>query len=120
VLSADLRVVSVTAGARAWVGAFQLADLFAAWGMLPAVVYPLATRVRAGGAVAQARALDRLPDGRWVMVEAVPLEGRAEGEIAITLRDATAREMFHRRSRIALSVSVRWSRPSSPGVTPVP
>jgi DNA-binding NarL/FixJ family response regulator len=35
-----------------------------------------------------------------VTVEAVPLEGRAEGEIAITLRDATAREMFHRRSRI--------------------
>jgi DNA-binding CsgD family transcriptional regulator len=100
VLSADLRVVSVTAGARAWVGAFPLADLFAAWGMLPAVVYPLATRARAGGAAAQARALDRLPDGRWVIVEAVPLEGRADGEIAVTLRDATAREMFHRRSRI--------------------
>ena len=100
VLSADLRVVSVTAGARAWVGAFPLADLFAAWGMLPAMVYPLAARVRVGGAAAQARALDRLPDGRWVMAEAVPLEGHAEGEIAITLRDATAREMFHRRSRI--------------------
>ena len=34
------------------------------------------------------------------MVEAVPLEGHGEGEIAITLRDATAPEMFHRRSRI--------------------
>jgi DNA-binding CsgD family transcriptional regulator len=100
VLSADLHMVSVTAGAHAWVGAFPAAELFAAWGMLPAVVYPLATRVRMGGAAAQARALDRLPDGRWVMVEAVPLQGRAEGEIAITLRDATAREMFHRRSRI--------------------
>ena len=54
VLGADLRLVSMTAGARAWVGAFPLAELFAAWGMLPAVIYPLATRVRAGGAVAQA------------------------------------------------------------------
>jgi DNA-binding CsgD family transcriptional regulator len=34
------------------------------------------------------------------MVEAVRLEGRAEGEIAITLRDATPREMFQRRCRI--------------------
>ena len=32
--------VDVTAGARAWIGAFPQAVLFAAWGMLPAVVYP--------------------------------------------------------------------------------
>jgi DNA-binding CsgD family transcriptional regulator len=100
VLNADLQVVSVTAGALAWIGAFPLADVFAAWGMLPAVVYPLATRARAGAAVAQAHALDRVLDGRWVKIEAASLEGGAEGEIAVTFRDATAGETFQRRSRI--------------------
>lgn len=35
VVNAGLDVVSATAGARAWIGAFPLAWLFAAWGMLP-------------------------------------------------------------------------------------
>jgi DNA-binding CsgD family transcriptional regulator len=100
VLSADLQVVSLTGGARAWAGALPLADVFASWGILPAVVYPLAVRARAGGAAAQAQALDRVADGRWVKIEAAPLQGQIEGEIAVTLRDATASETFQRRSRI--------------------
>jgi len=100
VLNADLRVVDTTAGARAWIGAFPAAGLFAAWGMLPATIYPVATRARAGKAATGAHALERMTDGRWVMVEAAPLEERAHGEIAVTLRDATPRETFDRHCRI--------------------
>jgi len=100
VLDADLGVVDATAGARACIGAHPLARLFAAWGMLPATIYPVATRARAGRAATGARALDRMPDGRWVMIEAAPLEERANGGIAVTLRGATAREIFGRRCRL--------------------
>ena len=100
VLNADLGVADATAGARAWIEAFPAAGIFAAWGMLPATIYPVATRARAGGAVTGARALERVSDGRWVMVEAAPLAERANGEIAVTLRDATSRETFDRRCRI--------------------
>lgn len=99
-LNADLHVVGATAGARAWIDAFPLARLFAAWGMLPATIYPVATRARTGSGATEAHALDRVADGRWVMVEAAPLEERAHGEIAVTLRDATSRETFGRRCRI--------------------
>lgn len=99
-LNADLRVVDTTAGARAWIDAFPGAGLFAAWGMLPATIYPVAARVRAGRAAIGAHALERMTDGRWVMVEAAPLEERAHEEIAVTLRDATSRETFDRRCRI--------------------
>ena len=68
--------------------------------MLPATIYPVATRARAGGAAGGANALERVTDGRWVMVEAAPLEERAHGQIAVTLRDATSRETFDRRCRI--------------------
>jgi DNA-binding CsgD family transcriptional regulator len=68
--------------------------------MLPAAIYPVATRARAGGAATGARVLERVSDGRWVMVEAAQLEERANGEIAVTLRDATSRETFDRRCRI--------------------
>jgi len=99
-LNADLGVVDTTAGARAWIGAFPGAGLFAAWGMLPAAIYPVATRARAGGAAIGAHALERVTDGRWVMIEAAPLEERGHGEIAVTLRDATSRETFDRHCRI--------------------
>jgi DNA-binding CsgD family transcriptional regulator len=98
VLNANLAVVSATAGARAWIDAFPLARVFAAWGMLPAVVYPVATRARAG--ITEARALDQAADGRWVVIEGAPLEGGVEGQIAVTLRDATPRETFDRRCRV--------------------
>jgi DNA-binding CsgD family transcriptional regulator len=98
VLNADLKVVSATAGARAWIGAFPLAWLFAAWGMLPGTVYPVATRARAGAA--EARALDQVADGRWILIEAAQLEGGAGGEIAVSLRDATPAETFGRLCRV--------------------
>ncbi|MCP9486061.1 MAG: helix-turn-helix transcriptional regulator [Gaiellaceae bacterium MAG52_C11] len=93
VLDRDLRLVSSTAGARAWIDALPSAGLFAAWGMLPSVVYPAATLARLGTA-ARAHALLRTIDGRWVTVEAAPLEGHGDSEIAVTLRAAAASETF--------------------------
>jgi DNA-binding CsgD family transcriptional regulator len=98
VLNADLDVVSTTAGARGWIDAFPLAWLFAAWGILPATVYPVATRARAGAA--EARALDQVADGRWMVIEAAQLEGGAGGQIAVSLRDATPSETFDRLCRV--------------------
>jgi len=93
VLDPDLRLVSSTSGARAWIDALPSARLFAAWGMLPSVVYPAATLARSG-TLARAHALLRTIDGRWVMIEAAPLEGNGDAEIAITLRAAAASETF--------------------------
>jgi DNA-binding CsgD family transcriptional regulator len=94
VLNPDLSVVSRTAGARAWIDAMPAAGLFAAWGILPPVVYPVATRAREGEAAAGARALDRGVDGRWAVVEAASLEGDGTGKIAVTLRAAAPAETF--------------------------
>jgi DNA-binding CsgD family transcriptional regulator len=94
VLNPDLSVASRTAGARAWIDALPLAGLFAAWGILPATIYPAATRARGSGAIAEARALERGMDGRWVMIEAAPLEGDGAAKIAITLRAAGPAETF--------------------------
>ena len=94
VLNPDLSVNSSTAGARAWIDSFPAASLFTAWGMLPAIVYPVATLSRSSDAVAGAHALERGVDGRWMMVEAAPLEGDGDGKIAVTLRGAAPTEMF--------------------------
>jgi DNA-binding CsgD family transcriptional regulator len=94
VLNPDLSVVSRTAGARAWIDAMPAAGLFAVWGILPAPVYPVATRAREGGAAAGARALERGVDGRWVVIEAASLEGDSADKIAVTLRAATPAETF--------------------------
>jgi DNA-binding CsgD family transcriptional regulator len=93
VLDHELRAVSWTAGAREWIASLPLADLWAAWGILPAVVYPVAALARSrdpGGA----HALERALDGRWIRIEAARLEGQAEAQVAVTLRAATGAETF--------------------------
>jgi DNA-binding CsgD family transcriptional regulator len=94
VLDANLQPISWTAGARTWIDTLPSARLFAQFGMLPSVVYPAATLARTRRSAAGAHALLRAVDGRWVMIEAAPLEGRADGQIAVTLRSATAGETF--------------------------
>lgn len=94
VLDRDLRPVSWTAGARAWIEALPSAKLLAGLGMLPTAVYPAATLARSRATVAGARALLQAVDGRWVMIEAAPLEGERAGEVAVNLRAATATEKF--------------------------
>jgi DNA-binding CsgD family transcriptional regulator len=92
VLDSDLKRVSSTANARAWIDVLPSAKLFAAFGMLPSVVYPAAALARTARSAADAHALLRGIDGRWVMIEAAALKGHREGEIAVTLRAATASE----------------------------
>jgi DNA-binding CsgD family transcriptional regulator len=94
VLDAGLRPVSWTAAARTWFDALPSAGLFAQMGILPTVLYPAATRARTRSSAAGAHALVRAVDGRWVMIEAAPLEGGGDGQVAITLRAATASETF--------------------------
>jgi hypothetical protein len=55
VLDRELSPVSRTEAATQWIAALPLSDLFASWGMLPAVIYPAATLARAGD-VARAHA----------------------------------------------------------------
>jgi DNA-binding CsgD family transcriptional regulator len=92
VLDRDLRAVSWTAGAREWIDAFPGAGLFAAWGILPATVYPVAALARSRTGSLGAHALERTADGRWLRIEAARLEGQTDPQIAVTLRAATGRE----------------------------
>jgi DNA-binding CsgD family transcriptional regulator len=94
VLNPDLGLVNWTATARAWIDSLPAARLFAAWNMLPAVVYPVATLSRSQATLTGAHALERAADGRWVMIEAAPLEGDDDGRLAVTIRGATPRETF--------------------------
>ena len=91
VLDEDLEAVSWTAGAKAWMDLLPSAKVFEMLGILPSVLYPAATLARSGK-TAQAHARQQAIDGRWVMIEAAPLEGRTEDEVAITFRSATASE----------------------------
>ncbi len=99
VLDGGMRPLSWTAGARAWIDVLPAAQIYAALGMLPAMMYPVATLARSRNDANGSRALERAVDGRWVMIEAAALEGRGNGEIAVTLRDATAGETFDRLCR---------------------
>ena len=99
VLDRELRPVSWTAGARAWISKLPAAKICEAMGILPTVVYPAATLARSGR-VAQAHARVQAVDGRWVMVEAAALEGNGDGEVAVTLRSATAGETFDLLCRV--------------------
>ena len=93
VLDRDLRPVSRTDAASRWIAALPLADLFAMWGMLPAVIYPAATLARSGD---PAHAHATLPgeNGRWIRIEAASLDGDRDGDIAVTIRAASSGETF--------------------------
>jgi DNA-binding CsgD family transcriptional regulator len=88
-----LNLVSQTASARGWIDLLPAAGVFAAWGMLPAVIYPAATLARAG-ASGRAHALLRSDDGGGVLIDAAVLEGNSDEGIAVTLRAATPSELF--------------------------
>jgi DNA-binding CsgD family transcriptional regulator len=94
VLDSELSPISWTASARTWIDALPSAKLFAQFGMLPSVVYPAATLARAQRSAAGAHARLRTVDGQWMMIEAAPLEGQGDREVAVTLRAATAAETF--------------------------
>jgi DNA-binding CsgD family transcriptional regulator len=94
-----LAPVSTTAAAREWMSALPGAAAYAAFGMLPAMVYPVAMRARRGEV---ARVLERTVEGRWVLIEAAMLDGAGAGAdaVAVTFRSPTPAETFDRLSRI--------------------
>jgi DNA-binding CsgD family transcriptional regulator len=98
VLDEQLQILSWTAGARAWIDALPGAALFARWGMLPAVLYPVAA-LASPAEPRGAHALERGIDGRWVKIEAARLEGYDAGRIAVALRGAAPAETFDMLSR---------------------
>lgn len=98
-LDQELRPVGCTAAAQAWVDVLPAANVYAALGMLPAMIYPVATLTRVRNGANGSRALERAVDGRWVMIEAATLEGSGAASVAVTLRGATAGEAFDRLSR---------------------
>lgn len=93
VLDRDLNVVSRTSVTTSYLDALPAGAMFAAWGMLPAVVYPVAMMARSPGRAKDAHALERTTDGRWVAIEAAQLEG-GEQATAVTIRSATPTEVF--------------------------
>jgi DNA-binding CsgD family transcriptional regulator len=94
VLDQALTPVSSTAAARTWLDSFPDAPMLAAFGMLPAVIYPAAATARMESSGAGAHAIVQAVDRRWVMIEAAKLEGDDGGQVAVTLRAATATETF--------------------------
>jgi DNA-binding CsgD family transcriptional regulator len=98
ILDAELRPASWTSTFRAWLadlgpdGAGDAAEL-----LLPPAVYEIGTRVltpadAATGLPAFARLRTRT--GRWAVLEGAVLEGAGRGHVAVTLRDASAYEIF--------------------------
>jgi DNA-binding CsgD family transcriptional regulator len=98
ILDGASRPIGWTRAAHDWIATLPSARLFALFGILPTVVYPAATRARAGEP--GAHGLQRAVDGRWVMIEAAPLEGFDDGRVAVTFRSATLSETFELLCRV--------------------
>jgi DNA-binding CsgD family transcriptional regulator len=94
IVDQDLKVVSSTAGARAWLDAMPAAEVYAALGMLPAAFYAAASLALSRGDGRGTHALSRTVDGRWLTIEVAPLNGPHEGWVAVNLRTGTAAETF--------------------------
>ena len=90
VLDRELRTIGHTSSARGWMDALPAAPLFAAWGIMPPPIYPVATLAREGQR-RRAHAVVPAVDGRLVRVEATGLDGGA-GQVAVVLRAATPEE----------------------------
>jgi DNA-binding CsgD family transcriptional regulator len=94
VLDADLRPAGWTAAARDWIDAMGMAALFAAWGILPPVVYALGALARTGDGTRRAQAVHQSAGGGWVRIEAARLEGWDDGRIALSFTSPGPAEMF--------------------------
>ena len=95
ILDAELRPTSWTSTFGAWLAELDAAGEGAE--LLPPAVYEIGARLRtptcaATGLPASARI--RTPAGRWAMLEGAVLEGAGRGQVAVTLRDASAAEIF--------------------------
>ncbi len=101
ILDADLAPLSWTPSFRAWVTKLPASAPDPA--ALPPAVYEIAAR-----ALESTRDTVGLPNrvrirdanGRWSAIEGAPLEGAGHGQVAITIRAATADEVFDLLCRI--------------------
>ena len=100
ILDRGLSPVAETAAARAWIQSLPAANKYAAFEMLPAMVYPIATAARARTEPFVSRALEQDKHGRWVVVEGACLTGNGETTIAVTFRRAAPEDAFGRLCRL--------------------
>jgi DNA-binding CsgD family transcriptional regulator len=92
IVDADPQPTSWTAAFRGW-----LAELPTGPDLLPPAVYELGARVftpRVAGNGLPASVRIRTRSGRWATLEGAPLEGADRGSAVITIRAATADEVF--------------------------
>lgn len=99
-LDKHLRPIAQTPAWPEWVDALPGAAAYAAFGMLPAMVYPLATVLRSRGPTSTVRTLERASDATWTIVEGAMLDGPAEASVIVTLRQASPDETFERLRRL--------------------
>ena len=93
VLDSNLRPVSWTAAAKAWIHAMPAGEMYEAMGMLPAAVYP-AVEVARSRPSAPARVLSQASDGEWMALEVALLGGAQDRGLVVAIRAATAEETF--------------------------
>ena len=99
-LDNDLHAVSETATWRGWTDSLPGANAYSAFGMLPAMVYPVATLVRSQASGFAVHALERAEDGGWVVIEGAALEGGGKARFAVTMRYGGSGETFDRLCRL--------------------
>ncbi len=97
-LDAQLRPMGRTESATAWLAGLPAAEIFKAWGMLPAAVYPAAALARRGR-LDRAHVLLPMLSGGWVRVDAAPLR-EGGGGVAVTLRSPTQAQLFGLLGRV--------------------
>ncbi len=103
ILDEDMRAMSWTSSARAWIGVLP-GRIHEGLGLLPSVVYAVAGRASApsGSAAARlgARAGARTDAGYWAILEGELLHGAGRGHVAITIRSANPAEALELLARI--------------------
>jgi DNA-binding CsgD family transcriptional regulator len=95
IVDAHLVAVSWTAPFRAWLA--ELPPSAPDPEALPPAVYEIAARALQpddDSAALPNRVRIRTPGGRWSVIEGAPLEGAADGHVAVTIRAAGADEVF--------------------------
>lgn len=89
ILGRDLETLSWTPSLRDW-----LATLPAAPGTLPPAIYEIVARALEGTGGPPNHVRIRTTDGRWTVIEGGVLDGAQCGDVAVTVREATASEVF--------------------------
>jgi DNA-binding CsgD family transcriptional regulator len=103
IIDRKLRLLSSTAEAREWLSRIPGADIYTKVGMLPSVVYSVASR-KLETPNSSVRHLPgnirvRTVDGRWATFDSAPLDGDASGSVAVTVRASAPQEVLELLAR---------------------